>query len=481
MSTSNIQPDTDAPSAAPATRSGPAVTTTRRWTASLTSKLLVGVVGLVLALVVAAVLQTRQANSVATEVGALIDRDVTAEVLLLSIDRDAFQAQLAVEQMITARPDDLPGLLATYELNRDQGEGRWQEYQFAARGLGDEFDRWPEYLDNRAVWVGVNDELAQRFAVDGRRALSSQTVADLETSRMALDDARNVLAGLLEDIYIPNHQELSGAIGRETATVTRQAWSTTVILGFLLAAAGWLLVRSIGRPVRALTDRARRISQGEIGVEHVELNRSDEIGELADSFNEMSSMISTVGAQAKSIADGEISAQVLDTEVPGELGDAMGTMIGSLKQMVSHMTTSSQQLAGAAEELTAVSTSMGSSAERTSAEATSASATGDQVSSSVGTVAAAIEEMNASIREVAGSATEASSVASEAVQVAQVTSASVAKLGESSIEIGNVIKVINSIAEQTNLLALNATIEAARAGEAGKGFAVVANEVKELA
>jgi methyl-accepting chemotaxis protein len=72
-------------------------------------------------------------------------------------------------------------------------------------------------------------------------------------------------------------------------------------------------------------------------------------------------------------------------------------------------------------------------------------------------------------------------MARHAVHVAGATDETVRKLGESSIDIGKVIKVIRSIAEQTNLLALNATIEAARAGEAGKGFAVVANEVKELA
>ena len=72
-------------------------------------------------------------------------------------------------------------------------------------------------------------------------------------------------------------------------------------------------------------------------------------------------------------------------------------------------------------------------------------------------------------------------MADQAVSFTNDANLTMAKLGESSAQIGNVVKVITSIAQQTNLLALNATIEAARAGEVGKGFAVVANEVKELA
>jgi methyl-accepting chemotaxis protein len=138
-------------------------------------------------------------------------------------------------------------------------------------------------------------------------------------------------------------------------------------------------------------------------------------------------------------------------------------------------------LASASEELTSVSQQMASSAEETRAQANVVSSAGEQMSKNAQTVSKSVEDLGASIREIAKSAHEAAKVATTGVEVANTTTATVTKLGESSAEIGNVLKVITSIAQQTNLLALNATIEAARAGEAGKGFAVVANEVKELA
>ncbi len=94
---------------------------------------------------------------------------------------------------------------------------------------------------------------------------------------------------------------------------------------------------------------------------------------------------------------------------------------------------------------------------------------------------AAGSELVTSIEEAERNVVEATTVASQASELTGEANAAVDRLGRSSGEVGDVVKVINSIAEQTNLLALNATIEAARAGDAGKGFAVVAHEVKELA
>jgi HPt (histidine-containing phosphotransfer) domain-containing protein len=127
------------------------------------------------------------------------------------------------------------------------------------------------------------------------------------------------------------------------------------------------------------------------------------------------------------------------------------------------------------EELSASSAQISASAEETIAQSGVVAGAAEEVSRSVQTVAAGAEQMGASIREIASNAAEASAVARRGGDRRRrpTDGDGGRSWGESSAEIGNVVKVITSIAEQTNLLALNATIEAARAGEAGKGFAVV--------
>ena len=178
----------------------------------------------------------------------------------------------------------------------------------------------------------------------------------------------------------------------------------------------------------------------------------------------------------------------LTREIPVEGTDSVARLGGGLRRLCKQYRDSltavirdAELLARAVTRLGTISNDIHQRAGEVSAQAQVVSAASEQVSVNVQTVATGTEEMTASIKEIASNATAAAKVATQAVGVAESTNLTVSKLGESSAEIGQVIKVITSIAQQTNLLALNATIEAARAGDAGKGFAVVANEVKELA
>ena len=198
---------------------------------------------------------------------------------------------------------------------------------------------------------------------------------------------------------------------------------------------------------------------------------------ITGAISRMLAMIQEIAANNLTVADMEITSQ----DEIGQAGIALNKMKNNLHSVIQSISGTAIQVAGASEELSSTSQQITANSEETSAQAKVVSNATQQVSQNLQTVATGAEEMGSTIKEIAKNATEAAKVATGAVKVAENTTATVSKLGDSSTEIGQVIKVITSIAQQTNLLALNATIEAARAGEAGKGFAVVANEVKELA
>ncbi len=183
------------------------------------------------------------------------------------------------------------------------------------------------------------------------------------------------------------------------------------------------------------------------------------------------------------VAQGDftVRAAVEGDSTVKRLAERVNTTVDQLSGTLREVHASFGELDTALGHLRTAASSAEETAERTRDRARSMQADAETVAGNVNVVASGAEEMSASIREIAANAAEAADVGQRAVVQTESTNAQIATLGESSEQIGEVVKLISSIAEQTNLLALNATIEAARAGEAGKGFAVVAGEVKELA
>jgi methyl-accepting chemotaxis protein len=211
----------------------------------------------------------------------------------------------------------------------------------------------------------------------------------------------------------------------------------------------------------------------------------------------IASPLNALARQSLKVAEGDytITFSHSANDAIGHLSDAMNTMVGRTKDMLTEINTATQALAAASTQLSSISTQMTAGSTETAAMANAvSSATGEvtenmvsvsaameQASVNMNTVAAAAEEMSATIQEIAQNSERAKTTTSSAVTKAQGASGRVNELGDAAREISAVTSTITAISSQTNLLALNATIEAARAGEAGRGFAVVANEIKELA
>ena len=211
-----------------------------------------------------------------------------------------------------------------------------------------------------------------------------------------------------------------------------------------------LTARSVVRPIREAAQAMRHIARGDGDLtRRLDAGGRDELAEMATGFNEFA---------------------------------------GKTQDTILRVGGATQQIAAAAEELSAITRSSRDETSRQREE--------------IHQVAAAVTEMTATIMEVARHAEQTAAAAAQAdrhaerggatvegvVDANQRLALEVERIAEAirhfsddSVAIGGVLDVIRGVAEQTNLLALNAAIEAARAGEQGRGFAVVAAEVRSLA
>jgi len=315
----------------------------------------------------------------------------------------------------------------------------------------------------------------------------------------------------------------SVCIQSDTAEVKQRYRSYAVIVAGVLILS-WLVAllvvtrmrRTITDPLNELITVARAISDSGDLEQKIDIDRGDELGDLARSFNGMIGYLKEMATVSEGIAGGDLSCDVAPRSENDILGHAfarmtegLGGLVHNVRQSATQVASGSDQVACASEDSAKVSIQASSAIDEVTSTMHEMSINVQNMvkntqmqASSVSQTSASIDEMVASIQRVADSAKVLLDISSRSRDEVQSgigtmqktteglnringsigsSATIISTLGERVANIGKIIEVIDDISEQTNLLALNAAIEAARAGEHGLGFAVVADEVRKLA
>ncbi len=262
----------------------------------------------------------------------------------------------------------------------------------------------------------------------------------------------------------------------------------TAIAFVVLTLLAIFITRNIAVPLRQITNTAEKIASGELGSRITLTARTDEVGELSQSFDKMTRALAGMADVAGKIASGDLRVQVSPQSERDILGNAFKSMIENLQILTRQITEGVSVLASSTNQISTSTAQLAAGASETAVAVSQTTTTVEEVrqTAQVATQKSKLVSDNAHhVAQATISGQKATQATLEAMkrirQQMDSIADSMARLSEQTQAIGQIIASVEDLATQSNLLAVNAAIEAAKAGEQGKGFGVVAQEVRSLA